>query len=519
MGNYIGKEPCEKCGSRDNVAVYTDGKYCYSCQEQRPTGGAPTPTPKTGLLDFTYVDMPVRGLKAKACCKMGLAYGHFKGQKSRIFNMYDTKGNLIKQTVQPNGDKSQTLQIGDTKSLRMFGQSSFNPQPDRFITITEGQIDAVSIYQQTGYAVVSVTRGAAGAAKEIKANLQWFQEWEYVVLCFDNDESGQKAINECVDIFPPGKVRIANPTGGCKDANEMLLAGFGSKEFKQMLWSAKAYRPDNIVLGRDLDWYSIVEATPRGADLPYPELSAMMRGLHKRRITLVTAQSKAGKSTFCKEIAYHLITNGLKVGNIFLEEDQKETVHSYVAMHKNIPHWEVWENPKLYIDPENPPEYLNNDNISFYDHFGSVDSENLLKKIEYMAVADGMDFVILDHISIVVSGMETSDERRGIDVLMTKLRSLVQRVGVGIVLVCHCKQVPLSEKLTMFHLRGSGSLAQLSDFVLTLSHSRDLDGAVIENEREVEIVANRYTGKIGICDTLSYNQFTGRLLPQTGEEL
>lgn len=31
MGDFVEMEPCPECGSRDNVGVYTDGKYCFGC--------------------------------------------------------------------------------------------------------------------------------------------------------------------------------------------------------------------------------------------------------------------------------------------------------------------------------------------------------------------------------------------------------------------------------------------------------------------------------------------------------
>lgn len=31
MGDFVQHEPCPECGSKDNVGVYTDGKYCFGC--------------------------------------------------------------------------------------------------------------------------------------------------------------------------------------------------------------------------------------------------------------------------------------------------------------------------------------------------------------------------------------------------------------------------------------------------------------------------------------------------------
>ena len=75
------------------------------------------------------------------------------------------------------------------------------------------------------------------------------------------------------------------------------------------------------------------------------------------------------------------------------------------------------------------------------DTSGSLASGNLLSKIRYLARGCGCRWVILDHISIVVSGMGDGDERRLIDNLMTSLRSLVEELNIGLILVSHLKSI------------------------------------------------------------------------------
>ena len=39
-------------------------------------------------------------------------------------------------------------------------------------------------------------------------------------------------------------------------------------------------------------------------------------------------------------------------------------------------------------------------------------------------------WIVLDHLSILLSGNESNDERKMIDVVMTKLRSFVEETGI-----------------------------------------------------------------------------------------
>jgi twinkle protein len=85
--------------------------------------------------------------------------------------------------------------------------------------------------------------------------------------------------------------------------------------------------------------------------------------------------------------------------------------------------------------------------------------------------------VYLDHISIVISGQETGDERKEIDILMTKLRSLVEETNCNLVAVCHLRKTsgkPHEEggRITSQDLRGSGSIYQISNTVLALERDQ-----------------------------------------------
>lgn len=522
MGEFVENTACPKCsksGEGKSLSVYTDGSYCNECGHRESTNSdnSVSKPKKTGIKDITVVPFKSRGLTADTVRQYNSGGYTSSTGSYRVFNYTDESGIVYAQKFKNVEDKSDMFKLGDTRRTGLFGPRHLNPDKDRFCIACEGEEDAMAVYQATGYAAFSIPNGVDSAVKTFEAEFEYLNGWQYVVLFFDNDEAGKRAAEKASKVLPIGKARIATPT--LKDANEMLLNGQKDK-IKGCLWKAREIRPEGVIKGSEIDWNDIVKELPTGVDILYPGLSKAMRGLHKRRITLVTAQPKAGKSTICREIAYDLVVNkGMKVGNIFLEEDQRETVKSYVAIDNNVPHYKVWEKPLDYIDPENPPQYLNNDNIAFFNHFGSLDSKKLLDAIRYMHYVMAVDYVILDHISIVVSGMSSEQgERKDIDILMTSLRSLVQETGVGVVAVCHIKQMKDTDPVTMHSLRGSGSLAQLSDFVVGVEKALDQEGKEIQDTRTVNVLANRYTGMTGQVDILHYNRNTGRLLPISSTE-
>ena len=71
-------------------------------------------------------------------------------------------------------------------------------------------------------------------------------------------------------------------------------------------------------------------------------------------------------------------------------------------------------------------------NVFLFDGFGSYDPDLIYNRIEYLASGLDCKIIFLDHLSILLSGLD-GDERRMIDTTMTKLRSLVERTGINFV--------------------------------------------------------------------------------------
>lgn len=394
------------------------------------------------------------------------------------------------------------------------------------LTITEGEIDALSVSQAQGnkWPVVSVPNGAQGALKAIEKHFEWVTSFDRVNIWFDNDEPGRKAAKEVADTLPPGKAYIVR--GDLKDANEYLQAK-RSADIVNLIWRAEPHRPDGIISGAEITLESLRARVAPGYSLPYPTLSNEMHGLRKRELTLLTAGSGVGKSTMAREIAYHLHQqHGLTIGNVYLEESMSKTAQGYIAIHNNVPLGILREKPDALSDEDwlrSLAEVVHT-RMFFYDHFGSLDSANLMSKLRYLVVGCKCDFIVLDHLSIVVSGQESSSEgeRKDIDILMTNLRSLVENTGVGIIAIVHLSKPQGTSheeggRVTLTHLRGSGSLKQLSDNVIALEGDQQGDRSY---ETLIRILKCREFGEArGEADTLKYDPKTGRLLVSLGTPL
>jgi len=140
-----------------------------------------------------------------------------------------------------------------------------------------------------------------------------------------------------------------------------------------------------------------------------------------------------------------------------------------------------------------------------------------------MAKGLSCKYIFLDHVSIIVSAQESGDERKAIDEIMTKLRMLVQETNIALVIVSHLKRP--SDKgheegavTSLAQLRGSGSIAQLSDMVIGLERNGQAEEEQVRNMTKVRVLKNRFSGTTGPAGNLLYNKHTGRMLEYIEEE-
>lgn len=517
---FLYHEPCPKCGSSDACGVFSDGhRYCYSCNTYfRPDGSVKSEEVRVSkecipFEDLEEVSLTKRCIGKDTCSKFKYFSTVYKGKPCQVACYYDDSGSLVGQKLR-FPDKSFAV-LGSI-SNRLYGSQLW--ASGKKIVITEGEIDCLTVSQLQGnkWPVVSIPNGAQGAKKAIEANLEYLDKFEEVVLMFDMDEPGRKACEECAKILPAGKAYIANLP--CKDPNECLSEGKGS-EVLQAVWNAKPYRPDGIVSGTDLYEKCVTDIDDLKDSVEYPwvALQNKTKGARHGELYVFTSGSGMGKSTILRELEYYFgVQRGEICGIVALEESTRKTGMELMSIHLN---------KRLILDPEcadesersrSFSETIGNGRFFLYDHFGSLDSGNLLSKLRYMIVSLGCKRIFLDHISIVVSGMDTDEdggERKAIDKLMTNLRSLVEETGATMFVVSHLKRPEKKgheegAQVSLSQLRGSGAIAQLSDMVIGLERNQQGDNP---NVLTLRVLKNRFCGLTGVSGHLYYDQNTGRL--------
>ena len=524
---FVRHEPCPKCGSRDALARYSSGSaHCFAagCNHHEYSNGNVVtlqPQPRRPLEDMTasgvIAAIPDRRLSQETCRKYNVMveYNAAGEIAKHIYPYYSNDTDEIKATKVRHVKAKDFHVTGDmTTNVGLFGQQTCKGK-GKYITITEGEIDALSVSEmfERKWDVVSLRNGASSAAKEIKENLDFLEGYDNVVVCFDTDKAGQQAVDDIKDLFSPSKLKIVKLP--LKDANEMLVAN-KVRDFTSAWWNAKVYQPDGIIQGSDT-WEALTNKI-KVKSIPYPwqGLNVYTKGFRPYELVTITSGSGMGKSQMVRELEHYLLNaTEDNIGILALEEDVARTALGIMSVHADCPlHLEedldtdmvfpIWE------------ETLGTGRYYLFDHWGSTSEDNLLARVRYMAKALDCKWIILDHLSIVVSAQDNADERKAIDAIMTKLRSLVQELGVGLFLVSHLKRTQGKAhedggQISLSELRGSQAIAQLSDMVIGLERDQQDDNPERRNTTTVRVLKNRYSGLTGACCYLKYDNFTGRM--------
>ena len=480
------KLPCPSCGGSDPVSMNNDGSAkCFSCgtfftDYKNPKG---TTTIKkvnnTSYLNAytgTSGSLTDRNISEKTATKYGVrvVYNSDGSIAEHIYPYYN--GNEI-VAVKTRYVANKSFRVSGTyEGTGLFGEQLYG-KSKLPLTITEGECDAMSVVDLgIKSAVVSIKRGSAGAVRDIRDSIEFVESFDKVIICFDNDKAGRKAARDVARLLKPGKAKIMQLPNGYKDANDMLN-NKRFAEFTKAWFEAKTYTPSGILeLSSKKDSW-LKREIKESIAFPYEGLNQKLYGLRKNELLTLTGGTGLGKSSVVRELEHWLIKQtDDNIGIMALEENWQRTADGIVSIEAN---------DRLYINeirdryPEDKLSELFDSTIQegrvfIHAHLGVNDIDEIFSKLRYMIVGCECKWIIIDHLHMLVSSLTDTDERRGIDLLMTKLRSLVEETGVGMILVSHLRRVGGDQghergvQVSLSHLKGSQAIAQLSDSVVAV---------------------------------------------------
>lgn len=414
--------------------------------------------------------------------------------------------------------------VGDVKDVYPFGWEQALNTGSKRLYITEGEIDAMSLFSVimqrqhgTAYAkdlpaVVSIPHGAGAASKDlakIQAEIRKF--FKEIVLVFDMDEPGRNAIEETLKIFPDAKV--ANLPQ--KDVNECVLEGNVKALFNAVVFNAEKPKNTRLIDADDL-FEEAKEQAAFGLSWPWRVTTDLTRGLRFGETIYIGAGAKMGKSEVVNALAAHFITeHGLKIFMAKPEEANKKTVKLIAGKIAG----KIFHDPKIEFDEAAYDEACQKMRgkvklVNLYQHLGW----ETLKQDIRAAASDGCRVVFIDPITNLTNGMESGEANVKLQEIAQELSAMALDLDIVIFIFCHLRNPTAGEphdrggKVLTSQFAGSRAMERSCNYMFGLEGNKDPDmGEEGRNLRHLVLLADREYGEVGPTN-LYWNKLNGQFV-------
>lgn len=523
------------------------------------------------ILTFPFVESKERGISKATCEKFGIraALSETDGKtvEAYYFPSYNQKGKIVgfsKQDVtKGKEERGHWTAVGSVSiGNKMFGQdvSEAINRKHNSLVITEGQWDTASVYQAlvdnvkgTKYEgiepfVVSIPMGTANAVESMLHNEAFVKSFDSMCLFFDDDyctpaelkkgiTKGHEAREAVAGAFIDAGMSICTVSAeyGFKDASDYVQAGKSSELAKLVQFDKRVFSTEKVIRASEISFETITEPQPKGVVIDcFPKLMQKINGFRMKELTLLLAPSNCGKSTVTSIFARKFMDAGHKIGMIFLEEGTKETFQRLLASDLKVNYLKFKRDPLSVATKEQIQESYDRitkgDSLVMLDHFGSMPIDTLMAKVKHMVLVEGCKYILLDHISLVISGLESENERKDIDMAMTSLASFCSANDCHLVIVCHINRTdshqflppkgkegePFWVNVRKESARGSASLEQLSWNIILLEPEILPDFS--RGRVRFKVGKTRFGDSLGVADVFTLDPDTWEVILDTSAD-
>ena len=231
-----------------SVLLSPEGKVGYDCYIGRALSAATINHFGLGFApnqwDALLKHMRAKGYQPAELVDAGLARkgqkGYYDNFRNRVMTpIIDVRGNVIAFGGRVLDDsKPKYINTGDTlvykKTNELFALNFAKDSKEDALILCEGYMDVIAMHQ-AGFTNAVAGCGTALTTEQVRLISRYAKE---VILTYDADEAGQKALQKAMTLFDQTdvKVRIPALVGG-KDPDEIIRT-YGRDKFKGMLEGA-----------------------------------------------------------------------------------------------------------------------------------------------------------------------------------------------------------------------------------------------------------------------------------------
>lgn len=510
------------------------------------------------VLQYPFAAVPERGLKKETLeyfgCRVKLTETAPQMVSAMYFPAYSKDGKKItgyqkKDFTIPKEDPGHFTAIGSVRNTCMlYGQKQCQ-HGGKKLFLTEGWLDMMSAFQalkdisiKNGYghinpSVCSIVNGTSNSDKSVAHNEDFVKSFGQVIIAMDNDSRksvepeniirGKEATDLIGSYLSSNNLFVPNYPENRNDLNEILCED-GAKALNDLLlWNVKPFQAEKIItFDEAITFEEAIAPVEKGIMFDnFPKFNEALLGLRPHELTTITGLSGTGKSSFAFELCYQCVLQGHKVGLIMLEDPLQKTQQRISARYLKVNPREYFINPRGCGKSEEALKEawnfsINPDNFIVLKHFGSIPTKVLMSKIKSLT-ASGCEIILLDHANMCVSGLNTDDERKDLDILYTELAAFRAAHPIHMIVVAHVDKKSGVQELTrptepkwnyinMYSLRGTAGMTQLSCNIILLHNELLPSGK--RGRVMLGIPKNRSMGVLGDLDIVCTDYKSGMFI-------
>jgi twinkle protein len=510
-------QPCPyvDCGSSDAFSYETElmiGK-CHSCESAYPSkkatfSWAKEIYPTKGVNNMGVVDYTPKRIEQAGNGKF-VAMRGITERTMEDFGVltYDDR----QEYVYPSGGKKvRTLKEkgfyakDGFKGDELFGMNFFTAGCSKIVTITEGELDALSVAQmlKSSYTNPVVSLPSATPSRKLWENCKdWLNSFDKIVLSVDTDEAGNAVADKIAKLFPNKVYRVPHET--YKDANEFLQAGKGN-DFKSAWWNARKYTPENILNTTD-QFLSLYNDTPEHqyVETGIVALDDKILGLMQGHFTVIKAPTGIGKTEVMRFLEYNMLQKGIPIAAWHLEETKLRSLLGLVSYDckENLTRRDLIDEKKAHDRVVKSIESLTKDENFYQFYLGDGQgTEELLEQIRFFREACGVRYVFFEPIQDVVAGKNEASKEEILADLSVRLSKIAAELNVGIVTIAHTNDDGDPKYCKMIGQRAS--------VIIDLYRDKESDDAEERNTTHITVQKNRPCSEEGRAGKMRFNPDT-----------
>ena len=366
------------------------------------------------------------------------------------------------------------------------------------IYICEGIFDSLSIEEADKKAIaLNSTSQVNKFIEYMQKHIKTASSYNYI-LCFDNDEAGEKATNEMKTALEEMKIsyKVLQIPKEYKDINEWFVSFSGNLEaFKQEL---NPYHKETILNYINNSFLNDISKMNnyKGRSTGFKELDKKINGVYPG-LYVLGAISSLGKTTYIHQLADQMASRGEKVIFFSLEQSKFELVAKGVSRQTFL------INPKeaktslsimqntdiadITIEAVRDYQEIANNTIIVEGNF-DMTVKTIRNYVEsYIKTTGNKPIVILDYLQILRPINDRWTEKQQVDFNVSELKRISRDNDIPIFIICSFNRENYSTTVDFTSFKESGAIEYGADVVmgLQLKVMEDLKGDVNKKREEI----------------------------------